>query len=243
MIKFDNTGGKPWSRWLACTLLVMVTVGIIVFFLSRNSGPQFRYDVGKPWMYGSLIAKFDFPIYKTEETIKEEQDSIADAFEPYYNYDAAVEKEQIAKFLDKYKDGIPGLAPGYVATIADRLHRLYQAGIMNAPEYSEISRDTMHMVRIVNGKNATNIEIMCLYSTMTAYERLFSDPKIAAQKQVLVHCNLNEYIQPNLKYDKERSETEVSDLLSSIPLASGMVLSGQKIIDRGEIVDDHTTEC
>ncbi len=126
MIKFDNTGGKPWSRWLACTLLVMVTVGIIVFFLSRNSGPQFRYDVGKPWMYGSLIAKFDFPIYKTEETIKEEQDSIADAFEPYYNYDAKVEKEQIARFTAKYKDGIPGVTPGYVATIADRLHRLYQ---------------------------------------------------------------------------------------------------------------------
>ena len=240
MIKFDNTGGKPWSRWLACSLLVIVTVGIIVFFLPRNSGPQFRYDVGKPWMYGSLIAKFDFPIYKTEATIKEEQDSIMEAFEPYYNYDAAVEKEQIAKFLDKYKDGIPGLAPDYVSTIADRLHRLYQAGIMNAPEYSEISRDTMHMVRIVNGKNATNIEIMCLYSTMTAYEQLFSDPKIAAQKQVLVHCNLNEYIQPNLKYDKERSETEVGDLLSTIPLASGMVLSGQKIIDRGEIVDDYT---
>ena len=44
----------------------------------------------------------------------------------------------------------------------------------------------------------------------------------------------------NLKYDEERSEAEISDLLSTIPLASGMVLSGQKIIDRGEIVDDYT---
>ena len=196
MIRFSKTSGKPWSRWLISTLLVVVTVGIIVFFLPRNSGPQFRYDIGKPWMYGSLIAKFDFPIYKTEATIKYEQDSIVEAFEPYYNYDDAVEKEQVAKFLAKYKDGIPGVTADYVSLIADRLHRLYQAGIMNAPEYSDISRDTLHMVRVVNGKNAANIEIMCLYSTMTAYEQLFSDPKIAAQKQALQRCNLNEYIQP-----------------------------------------------
>ena len=42
------------------TLLVAVTVAVIVFFLPRNSGPQFRYDIGKPWMYSPLIAKFDF---------------------------------------------------------------------------------------------------------------------------------------------------------------------------------------
>ena len=81
---------------------------------------------------------------------------------------------------------------------------------------------------------------MCIYSTMTAYEQLFTDQKLAEQRQILQKCNLNEYIQPNLNYDEERSETEKADLLSTIPLASGMVLSGQKIIDRGEIVDDHT---
>ena len=41
-------------------------------------------------------------------------------------------------------------------------------------------------------------------------------------------------------YDKERSEAEKNDLLGQIPLASGMVLAGQKIVDRGEIVDDYT---
>lgn len=240
MIKFDKTGNKSWSRGLIYTALIIVTVTVIVFFLPRNSGPQFRYDVGKPWMYSSLIAKFDFPIYKTEETIKYEQDSIADAFEPYYNYNAKVEQEQVKRFLDNYKSGIPGLTPDYVSTIADRLHRLYQTGIMEAPEYSELSRDTMNMIRIVYGKTATSEGITCIYSTMTAYEQLFSDNKLAAQRQILQRCNLNEYIRPNLTYDEERSETEMSDMLSGIPLASGMVLSGQKIIDRGEIVDENT---
>ena len=239
-MKIANTSSVNWSRLLMYLVLMVVTVSVIVFFLPRNSGPQFRYDIGKPWMYSSLIAKFDFPIYKTEATIKEEQDSITEAFEPYYNYDPKVEQQQIRRFAEKYKGGIPGLPQGFTATITDRLHRLYQAGIMNAPEYSKIMRDTTSMIRIVNGKKAFSTEITCVYSTMTAYERLFTDPKLAAVRQALQRCNLNEYIQPNLIYDEERSETEMDDILSGIPLASGMVLSGQKIIDRGEIVDDYT---
>ena len=233
-------GRNYWGNTLTRIALVVATVGIIVAVLPRNSGPQFRYDVGKPWMYGSLIAKFDFPIYKTEKAIKTEQDSALRCFEPYYNYDPQVEREQMARFLNTYKKGIPGLPRQYVSLIADRLHRLYQEGIMEAARYSVVAKDTTAMLRIVNGKTAASTGIVCLYFTMTAYEKLFADPQIAAERSALQRCNLNEYILPNLTYDEERSETEKADILSGIPLASGMVLSGQKIIDRGEIVDDYT---
>ena len=233
-------GRNYWGNTLTRIALVVATVGIIVAVLPRNSGPQFRYDVGKPWMYGSLIAKFDFPIYKTEKAIKTEQDSALRCFEPYYNYDPQVEREQMARFLNTYKKGIPGLPLQYVSLIADRLHRLYQEGIMEAARYSVVAKDTTAMLRVVNGKTAASTGIVCLYSTMTAYEKLFADPQIAAERSALQRCNLNEYILPNLTYDEERSETEKADILSGIPLASGMVLSGQKIIDRGEIVDDYT---
>ena len=233
-------GRNYWGNTLTRIALVVATVGIIVAVLPRNSGPQFRYDVGKPWMYGSLIAKFDFPIYKTEKAIKTEQDSALRCFEPYYNYDPQVEREQMARFLNTYKKGIPGLPRQYVSLIADRLHRLYQEGIMETAHYSVVAKDTTALLRIVNGKTAASTGIVCLYSTMTAYEKLFADPQIAAERSALQRCNLNEYILPNLTYDEERSETEKADILSGIPLASGMVLSGQKIIDRGEIVDDYT---
>jgi putative nucleotidyltransferase with HDIG domain len=240
MNKFKTSEDKYWRNLLTRSALVIVSVVIIVWFLPRNSGPQFRYDVGKPWMYGSLIAKFDFPIYKTDEAIKAEQDSLLDQLEPYYTFKENVEKEQIAKFYEKYKDGIPGLSKDYVTTIIDRLHRLYQAGIMNQADYSKNFKDSTSFVRVVNGKTATSVPINCIYSTMAAYEQLFMDEKLGAQRQILQKCNLNEYLTPNLTYDKERSETERADVISSVAIASGMVLTGQKIIDRGEIVDEHT---
>lgn len=240
MEKFYSSRKLKWRNFLSRTLLVLITVLLIVWALPRNESKQFRYDIGKPWMYGSFIAKFDFPIYKTDETIKEQEDSLLETYQPYYNYDQAVEKKQVSKFLADYQNGIPGLPHNYVRLIADRLHRLYQAGIMDTPEYNEAYRDSTSQVRLVSGNSAQSISLACVYSTLSAYEQLFIDEQIAMQRPILQRCNLNNYIEPNLIYDKGKSETERNDLLSSIPPASGMVMSGQKVIDRGDIVDDYT---
>lgn len=240
MEKFYSSRKLKWRNFLSRTLLVLITVLVIVWALPRNESKQFRYDIGKPWMYGSFIAKFDFPIYKTDEAIKEQEDSLLETYQPYYNYDPAVEKKQVSKFLADYQNGIPGLPHNYVRLIADRLHRLYQAGIMDTPEYNEAYRDSTSQVRLVSGNNAQSISLACVYSTLSAYEQLFIDEQIAMQRPILQRCNLNNYIEPNLIYDKGRSETERNDLLSSIPPASGMVMSGQKVIDRGDIVDEYT---
>lgn len=240
MEKFYSSRKLKWRNFLSRTLLVLITVLLIVWALPRNESKQFRYDIGKPWMYGSFIAKFDFPIYKTDETIKEQEDSLLETYQPYYNYDPAVEKKQVSKFLADYQNGIPGLPHNYVRLIADRLHRLYQAGIMDTPEYNEAYCDSTSQVRLVSGNNAQSISLACVYSTLSAYEQLFIDEQIAMQRPILQRCNLNNYIEPNLIYDKGKSETERNDLLSSIPPASGMVMSGQKVIDRGDIVDEYT---
>lgn len=240
MEKIYSSRKLKWRNFLSRTLLVLITVLLIVWALPRNESKQFRYDIGKPWMYGSFIAKFDFPIYKTDETIKEQEDSLLETYQPYYNYDPAVEKKQVSKFLADYQNGIPGLPHNYVRLIADRLHRLYQAGIMDTPEYNEAYRDSTSQVRLVSGNSAQSISLGCVYSTLSAYEQLFIDEQIAMQRPILQRCNLNNYIEPNLIYDKGKSETERNDLLSSIPPASGMVMSGQKVIDRGDIVDEYT---
>ena len=229
-----------WRNLATRFAIVIITVALIVWFMPRNEKQQFRYDVGKPWMYGSFIAKFDFPIYKTDETIKAEQDSAMEEFQPYYNYNAKIEAQEIAKFKNDFKNGFDNLPAGYLSIIIDRLHRLYQAGIINTPEYNNIAKDSTNMVRVVNGKRAESHQINCIYSTMSAYEMIFNDEILGKERHVLQRMNLTNYITANLIYDKSRSETEQNDLMSSIPIASGMVMSGQKIIDRGEIIDDYT---
>lgn len=232
---------KYWHNLLMRIWITALTVAIIVWFLPRDSNSKrYNYDVGKPWMYQSFIAQFDFPIYKSEDAIKQEQDSILKTLMPYYNYDPTREKKELERFNKDFSSELTGLSHHYRAIIIDRIHRLYSAGIMNTPEYNAIAHDSTNMVKVVDGKSATPIEIGCMYSTMSAYEALLKDEELSKDRALLQKLNLTNYLEPNLTYDKEKTETERTDMLGSIPLASGMVLSGQKIIDRGEIVDDYT---
>jgi hypothetical protein len=111
---------------------------------------------------------------------------------------------------------------------------------MNSSEYTKLSRDTLKTIRVVSGRTANSMPVSQMYSTVSAYEQLFLDPLLAEHREQLQKCSLNDYILPNLVYDRERSEASQNDLLNNIPLASGIVQRGQKIIDRGDIVDERT---
>ena len=74
MIKFTNPDNLVWRSYAARIILVLITTAIIIAVLPRTQGKMYHYDEGKPWLYDQLIAKFDFPIFKSEETLKSERD-------------------------------------------------------------------------------------------------------------------------------------------------------------------------
>lgn len=230
---------KRINRIIARTFLIVASTAIIVWFLPHNESQRIRYDIGKPWMYGSFIAKFDFPIYKTDEAVKQEQDSLAESFQPYYRYDANVEQQQIEKFRQSVaSSGLP-VSHELESAVINRLHQFYMVGIMATSEYQELAKDSSKIIRVVNGNEAVPVVAGQVFSTMGVYERLMTDERFAEQKSILQRLNVNEFIEANLIYDRDRSQAELNDLLSGISPASGMVLAGQKIIDRGEIVDEY----
>ena len=229
-----------WRDILTKVALVLATATLIVWAMPRDSSTNFKIEKGKPWRYADFTAPFDFPIYKSEELVKRERDSLYKEFEPYYNYDNATGPRQIKQFRQDYADGIPGVPDEQIELISQYLHAFYSQGIMNSSEYNELRADTSKTIRVVVGKNAVSTPITKLYSTVGAYERLFLDTRLAEYKSILAKCNLNDYIMANLLYDEDRSETGLADVMSSIPLASGVAQQGQKIIDRGDIVDERT---
>lgn len=237
--QFHRKEEHQWRNTGLRLLLVLATTIIIVWFMPRNDVQQFQYEVGEPWHYGTIIAKYDFPIYKTEEALQRERDSLLSMFQPYYDFDDRVEAEAIAKFRSDFSKGLPGLPPGYGNIIIDRLHRLYQAGIMDTPGYNMMHGDSTRLIRVIFGKNAESVQIGCLYSTKTAYEQLLSDELLGKERPALQRLNLNNYISPNLLYDRQHTQTAKNDLLSGISPASGMVMAGQKIIGMGDMVNDY----
>jgi len=240
MNTFNIKDNASLRDWLIRSLLVIVTVTAVIWSMPRDSRSYFHVEQGKPWKYADFTAPFDFPVYKSSAVIREERDSVMRLYEPYYKYNKETEIQMVRKFATDYADGIPGLSPDFISIITNRLHSIYQQGVIDAKEFDELHADTTQMLRVVNGKQAVSVSIHEVYSPKSAYEQLFHEEKLTEHRAVLQKCNLNAYIVPNLIYDRERSESSKNDLLSSIALASGVVQKGQKIVDRGEIVTDKT---
>ena len=240
MGSFNLKSDISWHDFLVRAGLIIGTVAIITWALPRDTHSTYRIEKGKPWIHSDLKAPFDFPIYKGDDVVKAERDSLMRLYEPYFNYNKETEGMQTRQFVKDYNKGISGLPDDYISIIASRLHRIYAQGVMSNTDYAKYSKDTTQMIRIINGKVAVSAQINTIYSTVSAYEFIFAEPELSTQREILQRCNLNDYISPNLIYDKERSEASLSDLQNSIPLASGIAQQGQKIIDRGEIVDAKT---
>ena len=229
-----------WRDILIRTALVLATMVIVVWCMPRDNRSYFHVEQGKPWKYAEFTAPYDFPIYKSEAVIQEERDSAMRKYEPYYNYQQDVARKMILKFETDYPDGISGLPRNFTTIIANLLADMYHKGILEQKDYTELRSDTAALIRVVSGKQAVSVSIADLYSPKTAYERLFMDSNLSAHRTILQKCNLNNYIAANLSYDRERSEASKNDLMGGIALASGVVVKGQKIVDRGEIVTEKT---
>lgn len=239
MSSFNFREDVTWRDIFLRSVIVLATVAVIVWLMPRDGRNYFYAEQGKPWKYADFTAPFDFPIYKSEEAIKREKDSLMKEYEPYFNFNKETEGNMVRKFVTDFADGIPGLTDDYISIIANRLHRLYQMGIVSSADYSKYSADTTQTIRLVSGKNATSLPMASFLSTKKAYEQLFLDPTIEPHRSLLQKCNLNNYITANITFDKQRSDETLQDLLGSVPLASGVAQKGQKIIDRGEIVDEY----
>lgn len=240
MSKFNYKEDFTWHDFLVRLSIIIGTVAVIVIAMPRDSQNYFHVEQGKPWKYADFTAPFDFPIYKSETRIKQEQDSILSHHEPYYQYDKSVENDAVSRFLDDYKDGIPGLGDDYISIISNRLHRIYQAGIMKAKDYGDLISDTTRQILLINGKESVRMPVTQFYSTKNAYEVIINDEKLEAVRATLQKCNLDDYIKENVVYDKRLSEASLKELMSGIPIAIGVVQKGEKVVEHGEIVDEKT---
>ena len=223
-------------------LIFIGTVGIIVYFLPRDGKFNYQFDIDKPWKYGQLMATFDFPIYKDDQVVKREQDSILASFQPYFQLNKSTEKQALKKLKDDYQMHLRDVLPSadYIRHIERILSEVYQAGILSTEELDQLHKDSTSAIMVINDKLANQRNIDKLYSVKQAYAYLLTADTTHYHPNILRQCSLNEYLSPNLTYAAQRTETAKKEILDNYSWANGIVLSGQKIIDRGEIVNQET---
>lgn len=216
---------------------VIVVVLLLVYFLPRETKFGYEYEQGRPWRYNSLIATFDFPVYKTPDEVKAERDSALSQFQPFYTEDIQIAQRQITAFETAWRAGRFGDVPARCLNHVDKMLRgVYDAGIVPSADLSQMAKERTPGVRVVEGTEAVTRPITELYSTRSAYEYIVYADTVNFPRELLARCNINEYLSPNLSIDSAKTSAVLEDLLAAVSPASGMVQSGQRIIDRGEII-------
>ncbi|MEE0446721.1 MAG: HDIG domain-containing protein [Prevotellamassilia sp.] len=237
---------KPKSIWqtlsrrsfltVACTLLVSVVT--LIYFLPRESKFGYVYELNKPWHYPQLIASYDFVIYKTDDEVKRERDSVVRQFVPYYRVDSLVAEKQIAALRkDFYAGKFRGIPVYYLPRLVENLRHVYARGILDVSDYEGFLKSDSHVLRLIRGQEATTGEVENFFTIRTAYDYLLNRDKGALSQESLRGCNLNDYLAVNVKNDTAKNRLELQSELSQVSDNIGMVQSGQLVIDRGQIVN------
>lgn len=219
---------------------ILITIGsiiVIVYFLPRGGEFNYQFDLNKPWKYGQLIATFNFPIYKDEATVKKEQDSLRNNFIPYF----ALQKDGAEKVLKNIlaSASLQGAPAKYRQYLMQRIPAIYRIGIVSNEEMSWVQNRKAESIYVTDEKLAKEQSTSELMTVKEAYQFLLSGAS-RLDKGVLQRFNLSGFITPNIVLDKVRTKQALQDMLDNYSWATGFVQSGQKIVDRGEIVSQQT---
>lgn len=233
--------GKKLKRHLNTFLRlgIIFFISIIIVYLFPKVGNfQYEYQKGMPWRYETLIAPFDFPIYKTDEELQEERKQIAEEYPPIFNRNDQIAVFQTEKFKTALHPFETASTQEALSRIVERLEEIYQAGLLQLPErWNPLN---IQSIKVVENKIAQTVEFSNVYPLKTAYATLIEEinesglPKSVREK--ILSLNLNNYLLPNLEFDLAKTTQDQLNHLKHISLTQGMVQQGDIIISERELI-------
>ncbi len=259
---------KKTYKSILITLFFLASIVLVVFLFPKERKFRYEFQKGTPWLHENLIAPYTFPVYKSEKEIKAEKDSIVARFSPYYRYDTAVGEKQIKKFESQFDDRWEAVLNRfdtlelentfvdelqkdrtntwkkrrYKRQIKTLLERIYDQGVI---EFHDYAQDELLVV--MKNKVAEEYYFDEVFTLRSAYEYLFDQLNIVRDEEdqeqldeakFIRELNLNEFLSPNLFYDKATSDKVLRSQLENVSPTQGLIQKGEGIIFRGEVVTD-----
>ena len=235
---------KEYNRYL---FYFFISVLLIMLLFPRELKFRYQFHIGKPWRYGLLTAPADLPIYKTDDQISAERDSILKNFKPYYKFDNTIGSREIKLFgeeINRLSTRPVHNKGAYVKYIENALNEIYKKGVLNATDYDRLTSTPGGSIMVIGENNiASEKAVANFYSTIQAYRYIVDKAPANLSHEYLVELDLEKFIEENVLSDLELTERIRQEMLESIPLATGIVQAGERIIDRGVIVDQHTYDA
>ena len=237
---------KFWNT-IQILLIYVIAILLVYFMFPREGKFRYEYTKNKPWMHENLVAPFDFPIFKTDQHVQLELDSLQNNEHLYFFNDSLVGKSMFTAFYRDYNSIASSMDLG--ESISDRwtmtrqlitnvLEEVYSRGIIERHPVLEGKVAEQTSVMVVKDDLAEEYRLTAFLTLRSAYEYLSKELEGASASAltILNRMNLNDYLGPNILYDDVMTLKVHQAALDELTLTQGMVQSGQLIIARGELV-------
>ncbi len=243
MIRFNHIHKLTGRDILYRIALVLVATVLLVLCMPRESYTTYQYRLGEPWDESPVIAQDSFPVYKPEATLEKERDSLRRYYEPYFQMNAEVGEKQCNAFKETFVQNLQtaGVPEYYMKHLVRKFTSVYAQGIMDASDYDRLQSDEVTNIRVFRKNEAGTRSLKSIYTPKTAYEYMMAETDSSRFSYALLQqCNLDRFLQENLSYDAVKSQQQQQEVDNLLVRFMGQVQAGQKIVDRGDLVDEYT---
>ncbi|MBR5551052.1 MAG: HDIG domain-containing protein [Muribaculaceae bacterium] len=205
-------------------IFLVATIALIVYFLPRDKEQSLSYEENRPWNHGMLRAPFEIYIYPdTAEVI----DSLNKVFTPICDRNEKLGDSILAKVAKN----------NFVYNkIASTIRDQYGKGVVTADMYADIEKDSLPVVRVLDGKYLKRETTESFVSPRVLYLMIDSLAQDTMSRNFMKSINLAQLLQPNVIVNEARTQSAYNDELVRATAPIGMIMQNERIIDRGEIV-------
>ncbi|RLD47024.1 MAG: phosphohydrolase [Bacteroidetes bacterium] len=227
-------------------LLFVFTVVIIVLLFPESTKFRYEYSEGRPWLYENLESPVDFAIKKTDTEIEKELENIKNNSKLFFSFD----QNKTEKILNNISSSFDtlwlqtyglGNRESYASTkqlCLDISTNVYQTGIIKLPTDIPDNHDDV-IVYVLRNNIAKEAFLNYFYSPKTAYQFVLQELE---KSSIIDKDFIANFVHNHLKYnvfiDRKKTELELENSLNNISPNRGIILQGQHIVNKGEIISD-----
>lgn len=233
---------------------------LILYLFPRQAKFKYEFTKGKPWLHETIIAPFDFSILKSESDLDKEKEIVKSQHLSLYNFNKNIFDIKAEDFINKFEEkwsenkgtnkdlrftfknlfkNRKKLANNKKNNLAsfgyNFLNEIYSVGIIQLN--SSVDNQNYDRILLKNDLIAEKRDVKDFYTVSTAANKINLISKLTNDEYNFLVPLLLSSIEQNILYDKYSSDELLSNDLSNINSERGLIVSGQIIINKGELID------
>ncbi len=209
-------------------VIIILSAVAIALMMPKRGMVSLQPVVGQKWTEQTIVASFDVPIQKAQETIDAQRSKVGEEAKPVFTIDRGALAAKL-EALERY-DKLDSLS---LVVVEEALREFYLKGIVSFSEFSKYRNRAIYLSHFKSDTLST-VYVGGLYTPQSAVEIL------EERCDSLSTDFIESLIGVNVTYNDALSTAVRREAISDVSLTSGVVRRGETVVSSGQIVDNQT---